>query len=105
MQVNSLYDNPAMVLVTYPAAAELVGTLTPNQTTDYTQYMADLQTQLTGRTDLNMHFLQLNADNIDLEDWCDAHPNADADASYAEQLVAVLTSAIPEWTRPAIPPK
>ena len=102
VQVSDVYNQPEIVLVTFPK--EIVTAppgmdLLPNQTDIYLQYMAHLETVLARNQDLKPHFLRLNADGVEVDDFCVSHPNVAAHEHYAEQVVSFLQNELPDWVQ------
>ena len=101
-QVSEVYDQPDIVLVTFPkkiVTAPPGMDLLPNQTDIYLQYMAHLETRLAANEKLKAHFLRLNADGVEVDNFCVSHPNAAAHAHYAETAVAFIQQELPAWTQ------
>ena len=102
MQVSDLYDGPDVVLVTFPAKVTTAFPgldLMPAQSDVYLKYMAHLELLLTARDNLKVHFLHLNGDNIETDDFCVSHPNLAAHEEYASQFIAFLNQAVPDWAQ------
>ncbi len=97
LQVSDEYNSPEIILLTYPLESMWDGSLTPNQTTYYLQYMSSLyaQTQMQGMS--NVYLLQLNGVNFPVNDWCAGHPNVAAHHNMANQLTDYIHAVLPDW--------
>ncbi len=97
LQVSDEYNSPEIILLTYPLESMWDGSLTPNQTTYYLQYMASLyaQTQMQGMS--NVYLLQLNGVDFPINDWCAGHPNVAAHQNIANQLTDYIHAVLPDW--------
>ena len=101
-QVSDVYDQPDIVLVTFPkqkVTASPGMDLRTQQTDIYLQYMAHLETRLAANDNLKAHFLRLNADGNEVDDLCVFHPNAAAHVHYAETAVAFIQQQLPAWAQ------
>ena len=92
-----------MVIQVFPLEQLLEGVLNQTQSTTYLQYMSSLYTAAQTEGMTNVHYLQLNAVNMPLTDWCSSHPSAAADANIAEQLITFIEGVLPEWTTSSYP--
>lgn len=97
LQVSDEYDSPEIILLTYPLESMWDGSLTPNQTTYYLQYMSSLyaQTQMQGMSNVNL--LQLNGVAFPINGWCAGHPNVAAHENIANQLTDYIHAVLPDW--------
>jgi hypothetical protein len=97
LQVSDEYNSPEIILLTYPLESMWDGSLTPNQTTYYLQYMSSLyaQTQMQGMS--NVYLLQLNGIDFPVNDWCAGHPNVAAHQNIANQLTDYIQAVLPDW--------
>jgi len=55
--------------------------------------------RLAQKKNVKSHFLRLNADGVEVDDFCVSHPNAAAHEHYAEQVVSYLQQELPEWVQ------
>lgn len=103
LQVNVEYSSPEIIIQVFPWEVQFEGVLTFNQTTVYLQYMSALFTEVQAEGLNNVHFLQLNAQTMDLSDWCASHPSAAADMNISEQLIAFIDAILPNWSSTTYP--
>ena len=97
MQVQEAYDHPIIIVVSFPYEVQAVGNLNTVNAGLYVQYMSYLNTVIHTQQLEQVHVLQLQAQRIDLTDWCNAHPNAAAHAVIAAQIVTYLESLTIDW--------
>ena len=97
MQVQELYNDPVIIVLSYPYEIQTVGNLNTVNAGLYVQYMAYLNTAVNTRQLDQVHVLQLQAQRLDLTNWCNAHPNAAAHAVFAAQIVAYMESLSIDW--------
>ena len=86
LQVSDEYNSPEIILLTYPLESMWDGSLTPNQTTYYLQYMSSLYAQT-----------QVNGINFPTDDWCAGHPSVAAHQNIANQLTDYIHAVLPDW--------
>ena len=103
LQVNMEYSSPEIIIQVFPWEVQFEGVLTFNQTTVYLQYMSALFTEVQAEGLNNVHFLQLNAQTMDLSDWCSSHPSAAADVDISAQLIAFIDAILPNWSSTSYP--
>jgi len=104
VQINDEYDDPEIIIQVYPVEAQIgVILLTLEETAQYIQYMSGLFTAVQQEGLTNVHFIQINAVGLPLEDWCQEHPSAAADQVIAAQLSAFIKGVIPDWTTATYP--
>ena len=97
-----MYDQPDIVLVTFPKQKVTKSPgmdPRPQQTDIYLQYMAHLETRLAANEDLKAHFLHFSADDIEVDELCVFHPSAATHVHYAETAVAFIQQRLPAWAR------
>ena len=92
-----------IILQVFPLEVQIQGVLTPNQTTTYLQYMSSLYTAAVQEGVGNVHFFQLTGIDMPLDNWCNAHPSAAADANIAEQLTTYIRRLLPNFATSTYP--
>ena len=97
LQINNKYHKPHIILVVYPSEVLQQGVLPKHKAAIYRSYMGSLfeKTQKEGR--VNVHLVQLNANDMQFDGWCASHPSANADANIAAQLSTLIQETLPEW--------
>lgn len=97
LQIQSVYQDCIIVVISYPIELQLVGNLKTPQAGLYIQYMSFLRTTLQSMELLNVNVMQLSAQRMNLSNWCSAHPDAAAHVVIADQVARYLDAVAPHW--------
>ncbi|GAB4816607.1 hypothetical protein N2152v2_003653 [Parachlorella kessleri] len=96
-QIRALYPQAAIINLVWPLEVQMVGVLTPAQTTIYLQYMAAAYSRLQMAGIRDLYMLQLTGEEYENTNWCVAHPNAATDAIVAGQLMQFIDAVLPSF--------
>lgn len=95
--VRDAWPQATIINLVWPFEVQLVGVLTPQQTTIYLQYMALASSRLQMEGLPGVYTLQLDGSEFQNTDWCSAHPDAATDALVAAQLIQFIDAVTPSF--------
>lgn len=97
LQIQQVYDDPIILIISFPLEMQTNGILTPTQAATYLQYHAYLSTVLQELAFDKVHLVQITATHMPLKNWCAAHPNAAAHRVIGQQLASFIENVAPDW--------